>query len=201
MGIIYASMRCFQYIIFKLHIVSLVIKNRNQVRHTLCDLSYPNPKYEEATKMKNISTLILAGFIILTGSQAMAWPGSGHSGTGHGNGYACNGADLDLTPDQSVQLLKLKTAFIKAVTPFQNQMITLRSELRILWNVAQPEKEKILAKEKEMSDLSTKISEIRTTYQLDCRAVLTPDQLARTRFAEKGMETGHGPNRHHNSAW
>nr|WP_320017045.1 Spy/CpxP family protein refolding chaperone [uncultured Desulfobacter sp.] len=142
--------------------------------------------------MKNLITLIL-----LAGSQAMAWPGSGHSGAGPGNGYACNRADLDLTPEQSVQLLKLRTVFIKAVTPFQNQMITLRSELQMLWNAAQPDKEKIFAKEKEMSDLRGKISEIRTTYQLDCRAVLTPEQLTRTRLAEKG----HGTNGHHNRAW
>jgi Spy/CpxP family protein refolding chaperone len=138
--------------------------------------------------MKNIIILILAGFILLAGSQAMAWPGGGHSSMGPGNGYACNRADLDLTPEQSNQLIKLRTAFIKAVTPFQNQMITLRSELQMLWDAAQPEKEKIFAKEKEMSDLRGKISEIRTTYQLDCRAILTPDQLARTRLAKKVWE-------------
>jgi Spy/CpxP family protein refolding chaperone len=68
----------------------------------------------------------------------------------------------------------------------------------MLWDAAQPEKEKIFAKKKEMSDLRGKISEIRTTYQLDCRAILTPDQLARTHLAEKGLGTGHGPIGHHN---
>lgn len=151
--------------------------------------------------MKKMTTIILFGIFLFAGSQAMAMPGGGHHGAEAGHGYTDNWSGLDLTQEQSKQLQTLKTDFIKTVTPLQNQMVTLRSELRILWNTEQPAKEKILAKEKEISDLRTRVSEAATTYQQDCRALLTPDQLAQTNFTGKGMGHGRGQRSHHNGTW
>lgn len=54
-----------------------------------------------------------------------------------------------------------------------------QSELRLLWAEAKPDRDKILAKQKEILDLQKQLEERATAFQLEARKVLTPEQQAR----------------------
>ena len=63
-------------------------------------------------------------------------------------------------------------------------------ELRGLWSQKNPDEEKILAKEKEISALKSQIQEKGTKYLLEARKVLTPEQQAK--FGTEGFGFIHG---------
>ncbi len=144
------------------------------------------------------ATVTLA--ILFCGSLALAGPrGWGHRmGPGTGNGYGIS--NLNLTEAQSAKLQSLRENYLAAITPLQNRMFALRSELRLLWNAAAPDREKITAKQKEISAVESQMEEKATTYRLDCRAVLTPEQQSQMAAAGPQMGRGYGW-RHHGRGW
>jgi len=51
-------------------------------------------------------------------------------------------------------------------------------ELKVLWAVPRPEKDKIIAKQKEIIDLTTQLKMKAIDFRLAARSVLTPEQAA-----------------------
>ena len=147
-----------------------------------------------------MATLTLA--TLFYGSLALAGPrGWGH-GMGPSNGAGYGMAGLNLTEEQSAKLQSLRENYLKEVSPLQNRMFALRSEMRLLWNAAEPDREKITAKQKEIAGIQNQLEEKNTAYRLDCRAVLTPEQQSRMAAAGPGMGRGYGPGRgHHGRGW
>jgi len=153
--------------------------------------------------MKKLIVLVMAVAVMFCVSLVWAGPpwGWGH-GMGPGYGWSCyDASNLNLTEEQSVKLRTLQAKYLKEITPLQNKMISLRSEVRLLWNVASPDRDKILAKQKELSELLGQLGEKATGYRLDYRAVLTPEQQSRLPAFGPGMGRGRGPGWTHGGRW
>jgi len=84
----------------------------------------------------------------------------------------------NLIPEQSAKLAELKAQRLKEVPPLRNELIAKRAELRALWAQTTPDKDAIIAKQKEMNELELKLREKMTHYRLESRKVLTPEQQA-----------------------
>ncbi len=147
------------------------------------------------------ATLFLA--IMLCGSAVLAGPRGWGQGMGPAYGGAGYGApSLNLTEDQSAKLQSLRENYFKEIAPLQSRMVAMRSELRLLWNAAEPDRGKITAKQKEVSGLQSRLDEMATAYRLDCRGVLTPEQQSQMAAAGPAMRRGSGPGwGHHGRGW
>ena len=85
----------------------------------------------------------------------------------------------------------LRETYLKEITPLQNQVFVKKSELRLLWNAANPDRDKIMAKQNEINKLQQQIQEKATQYQFEIRNILTPEQRAKVRNFGPGY--GYGP--------
>ena len=86
---------------------------------------------------------------------------------------------LNLTPEQQSKLQTLRENFQKETVFLRNSLKVKRLELRTLWTVPAPEKDKIIAKQKELNDLRTQLQMKMIDFRLAARSYLTPDQAAR----------------------
>lgn len=142
-------------------------------------------------RMRFGAVLVMTMAFVLTASIALAGPGGwgrgmggggmggmgggyGHGGWGQGmgpgqGGYANAGS---LTPEQSQKLQTMREAYLKDITPLQNQLFTKKSELRLLWSAPNPEKDQIMAKQGELNTLQQQIQEKATKHQLEVRAIV-----------------------------
>lgn len=143
--------------------------------------------------MKNLIVATLSMAILFCGSAALAGPRGSGQGMGPGMGGAgCLAADLNLTAEQSGKLQSLQETYLKEITPLQNRMFAARSEMRLLWNSADPDRDQIAAKQKAIAELNNQLEEKAIAYRLDCRAVLTPEQRSQMAAAGPNMGTGRG---------
>ena len=126
-----------------------------------------------ASKLKILMTGL--ALIALAGSAVAAGPGFGFGG----NPNCPAGMDrLNLTPEQKTKLGELQERHWKDTVSLRNEMQIKRLELRTLWTAANPDKNKILAKQKELNELRDKMQAKATDFRLDSRKVLTPEQAA-----------------------
>jgi Spy/CpxP family protein refolding chaperone len=114
-------------------------------------------------------------------------------GMGGGMLHALN--DLNLTPEQTTKVQALREAHLKDITPIQNQLFAKKNELRLLWTQANPDAAQIQAKQKELGELQIQMRANATSFMLDVRKVLTPEQQAKLSTMGPGMGPGMG--RHH----
>lgn len=132
---------------------------------------------------------IITVVMIFVFPAAMAFAGPGARGMGHGPGMSLYAAsNLELTPEQSQKLQALEEAYLKEITPLQNQLFSKKAEMRLLWSAQNPEQEKITPKQKEINALQQQIQERATQCQLESRNVLTPEQRAKA----VNFAPGHG---------
>jgi Spy/CpxP family protein refolding chaperone len=126
-----------------------------------------------ASKLKIL--LMGLALIALAGSAIAAGPGSGF-----GRNPDCpSGMDpLNLTTEQKTKLGELKEKHWKDTISLRNEMQVKRLELRTLWTAPNPDKNKILTKQKELNELRDKMQAKATDFRLDIRKALTPEQAA-----------------------
>jgi Spy/CpxP family protein refolding chaperone len=154
-------------------------------------------------KKGTVFTVAITLLFIAQLTYAGQWSrGPGMMGPGMGppigTGYCMSihgASQLGLTPEQSQRLKSLWEAYFKDLIPIRNQIFGKRAELRLLWAEANPNKERILAKQKEINELEWQIEERTINYRLECLNVLTPDQKAKlfTLGPAAGFGYGHGP--------
>lgn len=152
--------------------------------------------------MKKLIMLILA--MVTIGAGSLAFADSRDWGQGIGPGYCLPGnraANLNLTEEQSETVKTITGNYLKETTPLRNQMLSVGSELRLLWSAASPDREKVLAKQRELSGLQAQIDEISAKYRLDCREILTPEQQSKMVPFMPRMGRGYGPARMHGGRW
>jgi len=143
--------------------------------------------------MKKLMALAVALGMIFAGPLAFA--GSRGWGHGMGPGYCWSGdaaSSLNLTEEQSGKLRTMRENYLKEISPLRNQMLSLGSEMRLLWTASSLDRYKILAKQKELSDLQTQLDEKAALYRLDCRALLTLEQQSNMATFGPGMGRGNG---------
>jgi Spy/CpxP family protein refolding chaperone len=147
---------------------------------------------------KIVAVVAVIALAAIVASPAMAYRGMGAGyGSGPGNVADIGAArGLDLTVEQTAKINALREAHLKDIKPLQDQMLSKGRELRSLWLASTPDKEKILALQKEAQSLRDQLTDKRTAYRLEVRQVLTPDQQAKVQAygTGRGMERmGGGP--------
>jgi Spy/CpxP family protein refolding chaperone len=132
--------------------------------------------------MKKVMMIVaVIALAAVVASPAMAYRGM-RAGYGSGPGNVADiGAarGLDLTAEQTQKINTLREAHLKDIKPLQDQMYSKSGELRNLWLAKTPDKEKILALQKEAQGLRGQLMDKLTTYRLEARKVLTPEQLTK----------------------
>jgi Spy/CpxP family protein refolding chaperone len=163
--------------------------------------------------MKKIIVAISVITLIATSGLALAqgWgrgagmgqgPGPGPCAPGYGpGGWA---AALNLTPEQTQKMQTLRETHFKETIPLRNEIMSKKIELQSLWIQANPDQEKILAKQREINAVKAQLQEKAIKHRLEMRQVLTPEQQAkigafRGRHGGSdpgyGMRGGYGPGR------
>ncbi len=119
--------------------------------------------------------VFLFALLLITGSVYAMPPGDG----GQREGFqAFHHNLLNLTPEQKTKLQTLRENFQKETVLLRNGIKVKRLELKALWTVPNPEKDKIVAKQKELNDLRTQLQMKVIDFRLAARGYLTPDQAA-----------------------
>jgi Spy/CpxP family protein refolding chaperone len=124
-------------------------------------------------------------------SPAFAEPKDRGGGTVFG-AFPCTDSDLNLSQEQSDKLQKMREQFLKDITPQQNQLLSRKAELRLLWAETDPDRGKILAKQREMNEIWTQMEEMAIIYWMDTQAILTPEQRAKIVGFGPGSDGGFG---------
>jgi periplasmic protein CpxP/Spy len=134
--------------------------------------------------------VFLLAILLLCGSAAYAMgPGDGGPGGG-GEGFKGHHPNLlNLTPEQKTKLQALRENFRKETVFLRNDIKVKRLELKTLWTVPNPDKDKIVAKQKELINLKTQLAMKAIDFRLEARSYLTPDQAAQVGLW--GSEMGH----------
>jgi Spy/CpxP family protein refolding chaperone len=131
-------------------------------------------KEEKMVSRPKILVFIFA-LLLITGSGYAMAPGD----EGPREGFkAFHHNLLNLTPEQKTKLQTLRENFRKETVFLRNDIKVKRLELNTLWTVPKPEKDKIVAKQKELNDLKTQLQMKVIDFRLTARGYLTPDQAA-----------------------
>jgi len=94
--------------------------------------------------------------------------------------YALYGK-LNLTVEQKSRLDALRNAHLRDVKPLQDQMFSKRGDLKLLWLQTNPDKEKILAVQRDIRTIRDKMEDKAVAQRVDAFNVLTPEQQEKAR--------------------
>jgi len=130
-----------------------------------------------------ISTNLMAGEYG-RGRGHMMMPGAARQQEGM---YALYGK-LNLTADQKARIETLRNAHLRDMKPFQDQMFSKRGDLKLLWLQTSPDKEKIVAVQKDIRAIRDKIQDKAVAHRVDAYNILTPEQQEKV----KAFSGGHG---------
>jgi Spy/CpxP family protein refolding chaperone len=128
-----------------------------------------------------VAVLAAAGLVMAQGSEK--GPGMERGYGFHARGTRSAGPGrwdpLNLTPDQVEKIKALRESFFKEKIPLQNELMRDRLELKALWMQANPDEQKILAKQQEINTLRAQIAEKVIKNRLEMRKILTLEQQAK----------------------
>ena len=123
------------------------------------------------------------------------WAGSWGQGLGRGMNYglgSCADPELDLSPEQASRMKALQSDYQKSLRPLQMELPDTRTELKM----CEPGKETVRTTQlrNKVQEIHQQIREISLRYKMDCRAILTPEQLDRLNSAKgpAGLRPGMG---------
>ncbi len=118
--------------------------------------------------------------VVLIAAVAMAW------GPRFGPGFGGGPPFANLTAEQSSQIQALRDAYLKEIAPLREAMLAKGTELRSLWSTPNADPATVVAKQKEMFDLRTQLSEKANSFRLEMQKLLPADQSF-------GPGPGYGP--------
>jgi Spy/CpxP family protein refolding chaperone len=102
--------------------------------------------------------------------------------------YALYGK-LNLTAEQKAKIETLRNAFFRDIKPLQDQIFSKRGDLKLLWLQANPDKEKILAVQRDIRAIRDQIQDKAVAHRVDAFNILTPEQKEKA----NAFFGGHGP--------
>jgi Spy/CpxP family protein refolding chaperone len=85
--------------------------------------------------------------------------------------------DLNLSPEQVANLQRLRESLFQDTLGWRNELVIKRFDLQDLLRQPQADTNQVLSKQREVSELESRIQERMVLYQLEMRKVLTPDQI------------------------
>jgi Spy/CpxP family protein refolding chaperone len=136
--------------------------------------------------MKKVTFLLLGLFLISSfffATSALAGCCGGASGMG---GCGCFGGGPgsfvyssveNLTPEQSNKLATLQKNHIQATATFRTDLAVKRIERDQLLAQPQPDRDEILSKQREITDLQAQLQQKALTRELELRTIFTAEQL------------------------
>jgi Spy/CpxP family protein refolding chaperone len=160
-----------------------------------------------------VAVLAAAGLVMAqdSGKSPAMERGYGFHGRGDRSAGPVPWDRLNLTPDQVDKLKALRKSFLEEKIPLQNDLMRERLEMKALWMQANPDEQKILAKQQEINSLRAQIGEKAIKNRLEMRKILTPEQQAMWiqllgrhqawRGHDRWCGFGRGPGQHHPNAW
>jgi Spy/CpxP family protein refolding chaperone len=114
--------------------------------------------------------LSLALALAVVATVAMAW------GPGFGRGFGFGPPFANLTAEQSAQVQALQQAYLKEISPLQQELFAKGMELRSVWASPNPDQAVITAKQKEIFDLRSRLQEKAYNLGLEMQKVVPPEQ-------------------------
>jgi Spy/CpxP family protein refolding chaperone len=84
---------------------------------------------------------------------------------------------LNLTEEQTARLQQLRDSYLQDTMEWRNELLIKRFDLRDLMNNPKADTNAILGKQREISELESKIQERALLFQIEMRKVLTPEQI------------------------
>ena len=84
---------------------------------------------------------------------------------------------LNLTEEQTVKLQALRESSLRETLVWRDSLVIKRFDLRDLLRDPQSDPNQVMAKQREISDLESKIQERAVLHHLEMRKVLTPEQI------------------------
>jgi len=100
---------------------------------------------------------------------------------------------LNLTEEQKAKIDALHLAHQKDVRPIREKMFDQSVELRRLWLQADPDRNKINAKQRDVRALRDQLEDKRTAYRFEVNKVLTPEQKEKLAAYGWNKKPGFGP--------
>jgi Spy/CpxP family protein refolding chaperone len=85
--------------------------------------------------------------------------------------------ELNLTEAQSAVIKDLRQGFLRDTLPWRDELVVKRMNLQDLLRGPQPDPERVLKKQREVSELESKIQERMVSHYLEIRKALTPEQI------------------------
>lgn len=148
-------------------------------------------------------TITLVTVFAVTALAAYAFAFGPGGGRGHGAGPCYGGeitalSELNLTAEQTAKVNVLRDAHLKDIKPLQDKMFIKRGDLKLLWLQTNPDKDKIMAAQKESRTLRDQMQDKMTAYRLEVLKVLTTEQKEKLKSLKMrhsfgpGMGSGHG---------
>lgn len=114
--------------------------------------------------------LSLALALAVVATVAMAW------GPGFGRGFGFGPPFANLTAEQSAQVQALQQAYLKEISPLQQELFAKGMELRSVWASPNPDQAVITAKQKEIFNLRSRLQEKAYNLGLEMQKVVPPEQ-------------------------
>ena len=99
---------------------------------------------------------------------------------------------LDLTAEQKTKIEALRNSFLRDIKPLQDQMFSKRGDLRLLWLQTSPDKEKILAVQKDIRAIRDQLQDKAVAHRVDAYNLLTPEQKEKAKSFLGGQGPGRG---------
>jgi Spy/CpxP family protein refolding chaperone len=100
---------------------------------------------------------------------------------------------LNLSEEQKSKIDALHLAHQKDIRPIREKMADKSVELSRLWLQADPDRNKINAKQKEVRVLRDQMEDKKTAYRFEVNKVLTPEQKEKLAAYGWNKKTGYGP--------
>lgn len=140
--------------------------------------------------------LLLSMPVFAYGPGSECSPGEGRGpgiGMGHDSHHDAMWAKLNLSAEQKTKIEALQLAHRKEIRPIKEKMFDKSVALRRMWLQTNPDKDKIIALQKEVRVLRDQLEDKGTAHMLEIRKVLTPEQREKLANSRWGKGMGFGP--------
>jgi Spy/CpxP family protein refolding chaperone len=142
-------------------------------------------------KMKNITAIMVALFLIVLAVEISAQPFGGKRGFRGGDG--CRIEKLNLTDDQKAKINDLREKHMQQTGDLHDQLDKLRIDKRAMFRGEKLNRNEVLNIEKKMSQLREQIALSNAEHKLDIYELLTDDQKEQfLKDAPRGMRGERG---------
>ena len=128
-------------------------------------------------------------YVLVLAFVSPVWAGSWGQGPGRGMNYGlgpCADTELDLSWEQASRMKAMQSDFQKNIRPLQIELTDKRAELRMCEPGRGKEMVRTSQLRHQVREIQEKIQEIWLSYKMECRALLTPEQLDRLNSAKGG---------------